>query len=132
VVQREESEKSFAAATTRRMLGEVLFDSVVVAGHLADFKWPAGANAEGHHPRNPGPDRRDRSGESPSAAMKESTTAPAMRGDGYDLESTLKLDFNALLAKQEQGELESMRAMSDEQIEAERMAAMQRERRATR
>jgi len=126
VVQREESEKSFAAATTRRMLGEVLFDSVVVAGHLADFKWPAGAN-----PKDIAREIQVPVGETatarPSAPMKEATAAPAMRGDGYDLESTLKLDFDALLAKQEQGELESMRAMSDEQIEAERMAAMNRD-----
>ena len=26
------------------MLGEVLYDSIVAAGHLKDFKWPAGAN----------------------------------------------------------------------------------------
>lgn len=126
VVQREESEKSFAAATTRRMLGEVLFDSVVAAGHLADFKWPAGAN-----PKDITREIQVPTGETaaagPSAPMKESTAAPAMRGDGYDLESTLKLDFNALLTKKEQGELESMRAMSDEQIEAEKMAAMNRD-----
>lgn len=127
VVQREESEKAFAAATTRRMLGEVLFDSVVAAGHLADFKWPAGAN-----PKEITREIRVPTGESAATpppagketAMKES---PAMRGDGYDLESTLKLDFNALLTKKEQGELESMRAMSDEQIEAEKMAAMNRD-----
>ena len=126
VVQREESEKSFTAAPTRRMIGEVLFDSVVVAGHLADFKWPQGANE-----KQVSREIRVPTGEieaaGPVAEMKESPAAPAMRGDGYDLESTLKLDFDAILTKQERGELESMRAMSDEQIEAEKMAAMNKD-----
>ena len=42
--EREQAEKHFVAAPVRRMLGEVLYDSVVVAGHLEDYKWPAGAN----------------------------------------------------------------------------------------
>ena len=41
---RENSERNFTAAPQRRMLGEVLYDSIVAAGHLKDFKWPAGAN----------------------------------------------------------------------------------------
>jgi hypothetical protein len=126
VVQREESEKSFTAAPTRRMIGEVLFDSVVVAGHLADFKWPQGANEKQVSREIRIPTGEMEAG-SPPAEMKESPAAPAMRGDGYDLESTLKLDFDAILTKQERGELESMRAMSDEQIEAEKMAAMNKD-----
>ena len=126
VVQREESEKSFTAAPTRRMIGEVLFDSVVVAGHLADFKWPQGAN-EKQVSREIRVPTGEMEAAGPAAEMKESPAAPAMRGDGYDLESTLKLDFDAILTKQERGELESMRAMSDEQIEAEKMAAMNKD-----
>lgn len=50
-----------------------------------------------------------------------------MRADGYELESSLSLDFDSILNAEEQRELESMRQKSDEQIEAEKMAAMQRE-----
>jgi hypothetical protein len=130
IVKREESEKSFAAAPTRRMLGEVLFDSVVIAGHLGDFKWPEGANAKqvsreirvptGETTKAKGPANKE-------TAMKAGTGSPASRDDGYDLESTFKLDFNAILTKQERTELDSMRAMSDEQIAAEKMMAMQKQ-----
>ena len=50
-----------------------------------------------------------------------------MREDGYDLESSLTIDFNSVLSSSEQAELASMRMKSDEQIEAEKMAAMQKE-----
>lgn len=125
LVLREESEKNFSAVPVRRMLGEVLFDSVIVAGHLSTHKWPAGANAREVTREIRVPIK----GESPAKepAMAETPAPPAMRGDGYDLESTIELDFNAILSKQERSEIESMRAMSDQQIEAERMLAMQRE-----
>jgi hypothetical protein len=124
VLQREESVRSFAAAPTRRMLGEVLFDSVVVAGHLGDFKWPEGANAKQVSREIKVPTGETTTVKAPAAM----NAAPAVvRGDGYDLESTLKLDFNAILAKKETAEIESMRAMSDEQIEAEKMMAMQQD-----
>ncbi|MGE4550644.1 MAG: DUF1549 domain-containing protein, partial [Opitutales bacterium] len=41
---RLDSELAFASGTSRRMIGEALFDSIATAGHLEDFKWPAGAN----------------------------------------------------------------------------------------
>jgi len=41
---RMESEKAFAATPLRRMISEALFDSMVVAGHLENPKWPGGAN----------------------------------------------------------------------------------------
>ena len=56
--------------------------------------------------------------------MEEKT---AMRSDGYDLESSLKIDFNSILSSEEQTELISMRKMSDEQIKAKEMAAMKME-----
>ena len=34
----------FVAGTTRRMIGEALFDSVAVAGNLTDYKVARGAN----------------------------------------------------------------------------------------
>lgn len=125
---REESEKNFAAAPTRRMISEVLYDSIVVAGHLEDFKWPQGANA-----REVTREIRVPTGEytivpagndAPPAMMAEKKPT---RNDGYDLESSLKINFNSVLSSGEQAELASMRMKSDEQIEAEKMAAMQRE-----
>ena len=50
-----------------------------------------------------------------------------MRNDGYDLESSLKLDFNSILTPNEASELETMRKESDEQIKAREMAATQNE-----
>ena len=130
ITQREESEKSFAAAPTRRMLGEVLFDSVVAAGHLADFKWPQGANEKqvSREIRVPiGETTKAKPPGSKEPAMKDSTVSAPRRNDGYDLESTLKLDFNEILTKRELTELEAMREMSDERIAAEKMAAMDKD-----
>lgn len=125
IALREESEKNFAAAPTRRMLGEVLYDSIITAGHLKDFKWPAGANKKNISREIQVPTGEFTMvdvGDAPPAMMKA-----AMRGDGYDLESSITLDFNALANAEERNELESMRQKSDEQIEAEKMAAMQKE-----
>ncbi|MGI9239386.1 MAG: DUF1549 domain-containing protein, partial [Verrucomicrobiales bacterium] len=36
--------EAHAAGAVRRMLSEPLYDSIVLAGHLDDYKWPAGAN----------------------------------------------------------------------------------------
>ncbi len=124
IARREHSEKNFAAAPLRRMLSEVLYDSVVVAGNIGEHKWPAGANLK----------KVVREINVPTgelvAATPEGTTPrmmtsakPAMRMDGYDLESSLSLDFNALLRKEEMSELEKMRRKSNEQIQARKMAA---------
>ena len=126
ITRRDHSEKHFTAAPVRRMLGEVLYDSVVVAGHIGEHKWPQGANLkkiirEIRVPTgemivlNPTP------GATP--VMRASTKGRPMRADGYDLESSLSLDFDSLLKKEKMSELEKMRAKSDEQIKAEKMAA---------
>ena len=125
---REKSEKNFSAAPSRRMIGEVLYDSIVVAGHLKDFKWPKGANnkevsreiqvATGEYTMV------KTEGATKPAMMEEKA---AMRNDGYDLESSLKIDFGSILSSGEQTELISMRKMSDEQIKAKEMAAMKME-----
>ncbi|YCM44550.1 DUF1553 domain-containing protein [Verrucomicrobiaceae bacterium 227] len=122
---RQKSELNFAAAPSRRMLGEVLYDSIVVAGHLEDFKWPKGANNKqvSREIRVPtGEFTMSQTGQPAMMAQK-----PTTRGDGYDLESSLKIDFNSILSSKEQTELESMREKSDEQIKAEEMAEMQME-----
>ena len=127
VTQREESEKNFAAAPVRRMLSEVLYDSVVVAGHIGEHKWPQGANL-----KKVIREIRVPTGEMIAVTPKPAGEGPVMmaaaksmprRTDGYDLESSISLDFNALLKKEKMSELEKMRMKSDEQIKAEEMAA---------
>ncbi|MFK7909894.1 MAG: DUF1549 domain-containing protein, partial [Akkermansiaceae bacterium] len=125
ITVREKSELNFAAAPIRRMLGEVLYDSIVVAGHLEDFKWPQGANNKKVTREIRVPTGEYKMVEAGQPKMMPEQ--PAMRGDGYDLESSLQVNFNSILNSKEQNELESMREKSDEQIKAEKMAAMQKE-----
>lgn len=127
---REASEINFAAAPARRMLGEVLYDSIVVAGHLEDFKWPQGANNKEVSRQIQVPTGEFtmvdvEPGDAAAPAMMAGM--PTVRGDGYDLESSLKIDFNSILSTSEQTELASMRKQSDEEIKAKEMAAMQQE-----
>src|SRR5205809_6413831 len=96
------AEESFTATRARRMLGEVLFDSVAAAGHVMDFKWPEGANRREVErqirvPLAPaatgaGADEPDKSKDPTMMAMK-----PAMGSAPYSLEKGEKLDFEALL-----------------------------------
>jgi len=128
LILREKSEKNFAAAPTRRMIGEVIYDSVVIAGHLQDYKWPKGAN-------NKEVTREIRVPTGEYTMVENDTTGQAMmnekkmamRDDGYDLESSLKLDFNSILSSKEQTELIAMRKESDQKIKDAEMAAMKME-----
>jgi mono/diheme cytochrome c family protein len=125
---RIKSEKNFSAAPTRRMLGEVLYDSIVVAGHLRNFKWPQGANNKeiSREIQVPtGEFAMVEAGANGEASMM--AQQPSMRGDGYDLESSLKLDFNSILNSKEQTELVAMREKSNEKIKAKKIAAMQQD-----
>ena len=126
LTERERAEKNFTAAPVRRMLGEVLYDSLVVAGHLSDYKWPAGANIKTieRQVRVPTGETRMIDGDSSTPAMQEAKTT--IRRDGYDLESSLEVDFDSLLSRAEKSDIASMKNKSDEQIEAEKMAAMAR------
>ena len=124
---REDSERNFTAAPQRRMLGEVLYDSVVTAGHLEDFKWPAGANHKEVSSEVRVPTGEYVMVEGGAPALEMDAEKPMMRNDGYDLESSLKLDFNSILTPNEASELETMRKESDEQIKAREMAATQNE-----
>ena len=127
---RQMSELNFSAAPVRRMLGEVLYDSIVVAGHLQNYKWPKGANNKQISREIQVPTGEFKMVMSDAAAAGKAAMIeqqPAMRGDGYDLESSLKIDFDSILSSKEQTELVTMREKSDEQIEAEDMAAMQKD-----
>lgn len=96
------AEEAFTATRARRMLGEVLFDSVAAAGHVQEFKWPEGANRREvkrqiRIPLAPpatvaAADEPDKSKDPTMMAMK-----PAMGTAAYDLEKGEKLDFEALL-----------------------------------
>ncbi len=97
------AEEAFTATRARRMLGEVLFDSVAAAGHVQDFKWPEGANRREvkrqiRIPLAPpatvaAADEPDKSKDPTMMAMMK----PAMGAAAYDLEKGEKLDFEALL-----------------------------------
>lgn len=132
ITERERAEKNFTAAPMRRMLSEALYDSVVVAGHLSDYKWPAGANIKTieRQIRVPTGEMRMVEDGTPPPTMQPSM-AP-VRSDGYDLESSLELDFDSLLSRQQKSDIASMKTKSDEQIQAEKMAAMAREQNRTR
>jgi len=130
---RLQSELAFVAGTTRRMIGEALFDSIAVAGDLTDYKWPAGANEKTVMVRervylvdeNAPKDKADvPAKESPDPAMQ---VMPAMKaqGGGYDLEKSIALDFGALLSRNDvKDEIKSMRMRSNEELEAMKMAKM--------
>ena len=119
---RKKSELNFTAAPSRRMISEVLYDSIVVAGHLGDFKWPKGAN-------NKEVSREIRVPTGEYTILKPDESQPVMmtkkepmRDDGYDLESSLKINFGSILNSREQTEIANMRMKSDEAIKAKEMA----------
>lgn len=129
---REHYERHFAAAPARRMLGETLYDSIVIAGHLERPKWPAGANLRtvereirvridgGEEPSTP-----ENTNTAPTMMSGEMSGMPGRRSDGYDLESTLELDFDRLQEKKSEAELIAMRETEDRRItERERAMAM--------
>lgn len=137
------AEEAFTATRPRRMLGEVLFDSVVVAGHLLSHKWPEGANVREvkRQIRIPLANAamlaaaEDKSTNQPNMmmAMNKPGQAPAP----YDLEKGASLDFEALLKPEKMGkdddkfgdvlseskkDLEMNKKMEEDAIEAARQA----------
>ena len=130
---RQSLEQTFRAAPMRRMLSESLYDSIVTAGHLFEYKHLQGANLRVINEQirvmiSPG--TLVEGGDSvvgqltnQGAAMKPK----AMAATGYDLESAIELDFSALLNQDDdEVEIERMQVMSKEELEAQRMLAEQR------
>lgn len=138
-----QAEEAFTATRPRRMLGEVLFDSVAVAGHLLSHKWPEGANVrevkrQVRIPLAPAAmlaAAEDKSTNQPNMmmAMNKPGQAPAP----YDLEKGASLDFEALLKPEKLGkdddkfgdvlseskkDLEMNKKMEDDAMEAARQA----------
>ena len=141
VVQME-MEESFLATPMRRMLSEVLYDSVVTAGHLFAIKHAPGKNmkitwrttrvakepVEGEPEVNP----VELAAGNTEAEMKAKMKAAKKPGaKAYNLENAIELDFAKLLAKKDDAVvIEKMEVMSSEELEAMRMEEEARNRRA--
>ncbi|HIA04067.1 MAG TPA: DUF1553 domain-containing protein, partial [Myxococcales bacterium] len=132
-LKRQKLEQTFLAAPMRRMMSESLYDSIVTAGHLFEYKYPKGANsriiteqvrvmtsAGTLVPEDPSLVQQLTK---PRKGMKPKV----MENAGYDLESAIELDFKALLNQDdEEVGIERMQVMSKEELEAQRMLAEQR------
>lgn len=136
---REDLETAFLATPMRRMYAESLFDSIVTAGHLFEVKHPSGANNRTVYQTVRVPVEGDgkpaenvadliNQGDNQQAMPAMQGAAP-MEGGGYALESAIELDFSKVLAeKKEEVELDQMKVMSAEELEAMRMLEQARRR----
>jgi hypothetical protein len=126
---RQESEAAFVAAPTRRMLAETMFDSIAQAGHLFQYKYPAGANKKivkrlVQVPVGTGEKGLASIAPGNKQPGEKMMAKPVVTQSPYDLESAVALDFNAILkaaAKEDEPSVEKMAVMSKEEIEAMRM-----------
>jgi hypothetical protein len=131
-LEREELEAAFLAVPARRVLSEVLYDSIVVAGHLFEYKHPQGANTKTVSERiRVALPREGEEAVTPQALAGGGTQMRRMQPQmaatgGYSLEKGIELDFGAVLksAKEKANEavvVEKMVVKSAEELEAERM-----------
>lgn len=130
---RQELEVAFLATPMKRMIGESLYDSIVTAGHLFEFKHPAGANEVVTYEKIRVPKLADgKPGKVSAPALFGGRPMPGMAGmrdagsagatPGYALEDAIELDFQKVLVDEEdEVAVEQMRVMSREELEAERM-----------
>ncbi|MBM4075641.1 MAG: DUF1553 domain-containing protein, partial [Planctomycetes bacterium] len=138
--QQSELEEAFLATPMRRLRSEALYDSIIVAGHLFDVKHAAGKNKKVVWTESKLESKKKEgllAGEGQAmplakAAMDRPDSEKTQ--PGYNLESAISVDFDALLAASENGqddtvEVEKMAVMSNEEIEAMRMAAQMKFRR---
>lgn len=130
-------ETAFLATPSRRMISEALYDSIVVGGRLFDVKHETGKNLTTAW-RHQQIVKEKKSAEIATANLANAVTAtkpvmpekpaaePAVPASGaYSVEDAIELDFNAVLAKKDDApQVEEMRVMSKEEIEA---MAMQRQ-----
>lgn len=134
---RQESEAAFVAQPMRRMLAESLFDSVVLAGHLFDYKYAPGENVKTVQEIVTVPVEREAFAseltqvEAAQEAAAAQMAAMPRAGSGYDLESAIEVDFAQVLAdaqmqEEEAPELDMMEAESPEAMEARMMASQRR------
>ena len=127
------AEKAFVSLPVRRMTSEVLYDSIVLAGHLFEVKHEEGKNLKTQWVLTQIEKKKDgslaakplgKSGDARNQMAMKGTPGEAPKKKGYDLESALELDFNAVLKqaqsqKEEEPEVEEMEMVSKEQLEAE-------------
>ena len=122
------AEENFTAAITRRMVSEVLYDSIVAAGHLTEYKWPAGANRRTYTERVRVVDGPvEGGGPTPLPVASPGTPnmmASPMGGGGYDLEGQIALNFDELLKNELQKDLAAMKMMSDAELAAQQQRQM--------
>jgi hypothetical protein len=126
-----ESQQAFVAATTRRMISESLYDSIVQAGHLFNLKHKPGDNLvtltrvvqeyvevkDDKDPKSVKPKDLGKKDGGKVAAMPRQ----AMPSGGYDLERGIEVDFKSALMKRDDVKLDQMEVKSNEQLEAESM-----------
>ncbi len=125
--QRQASEAAFVAAPMRRMLAEALYDSMVQAGHLFTEKWGPGENVKTVRQLVQIPVEGEEQtlvpldgGKQQMPARSMPAGAVAVDASGYDLETAVEVDFDAVLAAAaEELKLEQMQAASREELEAE-------------
>ena len=131
-------ERNFQAAPMRRMISEVLYDSIITAGHLFTVKHPEGQNLktvwqESRMTKKPAGDDSINlaaleSKPNANPAMSKTMTGPSAmtaKQSGYDFEKAIEIDFDAVLAdaKAEDAiEVEQMMVKTPEELEAERLA----------
>jgi hypothetical protein len=127
-VTRQAAEEAFVSAPLRRMQSEALYDSIVQAGHLAQAKYPAGANPKTVRVLVRIPLEPEKKGELASIKPGAKPGMPAMKaqmtalGGGYDLEQSIELNFDELLKmKDDDVALDKMKVMSNEELEAMKM-----------
>ena len=122
---RQAAEEAFVSTPMRRMISEALYDSVVLAGHLSTVKYPPGANLKTIKTLVRIPLDADKKqlaslkGSKPGAGMKPQVMAVP---GGYDLETSIELNFDELLkAKDDEVKVDKMAVMSKEELEAMQM-----------
>lgn len=133
---RMEYEGNFLSTPMRRMLSEALYDSIVTAGHMFDYKHPEGANTKSISVRVAfqvpvegveGKESVELASISPGQSEGQMMAMEGMQGrrplSGYDLEQSIELDFGQVLkADKAAPSLEKMNIVSTEELEAQQMA----------
>ena len=128
--QRKAAEEAFAAMPARRMGAEMMFDSIVTAGHLFDVKHAPGENKKTIKEIIQVAVNLDGTISGPVASLTGNGAGMAggMAGAGmaaggsYDLESAIEVDFTKVLAdaKKDEPKVEMM-MISNEDLEARQM-----------
>lgn len=126
-------ETAFLATSPRRMISEALYDSIVVGGRLFDVKHEQGKNlTTAWRHQQVVKDKKSEEIATANLASAVQTTKPDMKekpaaavptSGAYSVEDAFELDFNAVLAKKDdEPEVEQMKMMSKEEIEAQAMS----------